>query len=139
MASIGYHWGGWFHLPDPDWRRQLRASPILRNTSHACLPHLRVLFGTRPRLGASVVAEAVLREVRPTNASAVISISGSPQLIFVKVAHAITQQLKATDAPAINILPLLGHATLAAVAEAALSYSMEDLGEECVAANVKIM
>ncbi|KAJ6456993.1 cytochrome P450 [Mycena vitilis] len=61
------------------------------------------------------------------------------QPIFEKHAHAITQQLEAADTTTIDILPFLGHAALAAIAEAALSYSMDDLGEEYVAANVKIM
>ncbi|KAJ6535564.1 hypothetical protein B0H19DRAFT_1271306 [Mycena capillaripes] len=43
-----------------------------------------------------------------------------------------TQELEATDSPRINIVPT---ATLTAILEAALSYSMEDLGNDYVAAN----
>ncbi|KAJ6528093.1 cytochrome P450 [Mycena capillaripes] len=63
----------------------------------------------------------------------------SYQPIFEKVAHTITEELEATDSETINVLPLLGAATLSAIAEAALSYSIEDLGEEYVAANIQIM
>ncbi|KAJ7926961.1 cytochrome P450 [Mycena leptocephala] len=61
------------------------------------------------------------------------------QPIFEKVAQAISQELEATDAPSVNIIPLLGTATLSAIAEAALSYSVQDLGEEFVATNVQIL
>ncbi|KAJ6548582.1 cytochrome P450, partial [Mycena capillaripes] len=63
----------------------------------------------------------------------------SYQPIFEKVAHTITQELESADSGTITVLPLLGAATLSAIAEAAFSYSIEDLGEEYVAANVQVM
>ncbi|KAJ6548581.1 cytochrome P450 [Mycena capillaripes] len=63
----------------------------------------------------------------------------SYQPIFEKVAYTITQELESADSGTINVLPLLGAATLSAIAEAAFSYSIEDLGEDYVAANVQIM
>ncbi|KAJ7880072.1 cytochrome P450 [Mycena leptocephala] len=58
--------------------------------------------------------------------------------IFEKVAQAITQGLETSETSSINIVPLLTTATLSAIAEAALSYSMDDLGDEYVAANAEI-
>ncbi|KAJ6548578.1 cytochrome P450, partial [Mycena capillaripes] len=66
----------------------------------------------------------------------------SYQPIFEKVAHTyiqITEELESADSGTINVLPFLGVATLSAIAEAAFSYSIEDLGEEYVAANVQII
>ncbi|KAJ7858237.1 cytochrome P450 [Mycena olivaceomarginata] len=59
--------------------------------------------------------------------------------IFEKVAQGIALQLEASDAPSVNVMPLLCTAALAAIAEAALSYSMDQLGDKYVAANVQIM
>ncbi|KAJ7920916.1 cytochrome P450 [Mycena leptocephala] len=63
----------------------------------------------------------------------------SYQPIFEKVAQTISQELEATQAPSINIAPLLGTATFSAIAEAALGYSVKDLGEEYVAVNFQII
>jgi len=59
--------------------------------------------------------------------------------VFQKVAQAITEELETSEGPSINIVPLLSTAALKSIAEAALSYSMDDLGAEYVAANVQIM
>ncbi|KAF7358688.1 Cytochrome P450 [Mycena sanguinolenta] len=61
------------------------------------------------------------------------------QPIFEKFAQAITQQLEAFDASVINVTPPLGQATVAAIAEAALGYSLDELGEEYLTANAQIM
>ncbi|KAF7358689.1 Cytochrome P450 [Mycena sanguinolenta] len=61
------------------------------------------------------------------------------QPIFEKFAQAITQQLEASEGEIVNIAPLLRTATVAAIAEAALGYSLEELGEAYQTANAEIM
>ncbi|KAJ7249787.1 cytochrome P450 [Mycena haematopus] len=60
------------------------------------------------------------------------------QPIFEKLAHAISQQLEASDTSLINIVPLVGAATVGAIAEAALGYSLEELGEAYLIVNAEI-
>ncbi|KAJ6492256.1 cytochrome P450 [Mycena sanguinolenta] len=61
------------------------------------------------------------------------------QSIFEKFAQAITQQLEESDAQVVNIAPLLGKATVAAIAEVALGYSLEEVGEAYQTANAEIL
>ncbi|KAF7358691.1 Cytochrome P450 [Mycena sanguinolenta] len=61
------------------------------------------------------------------------------QPIFEKFAQATSQQLEASDAEIVDISPLLGKATVAAIAEATLGYSLEELGEAYQTANAEIM
>ncbi|KAJ7325896.1 cytochrome P450 [Mycena albidolilacea] len=59
--------------------------------------------------------------------------------VFQKVAQAITHKLELSDRASIDIVPPLTVATMTAIAEAALGYSMDELGEEYVAATTEIL
>ncbi|KAJ6571230.1 cytochrome P450 [Mycena capillaripes] len=58
--------------------------------------------------------------------------------VFQKVAVRVSEQFEKSSGVSTNIRPLLGMATLAAVSEAVLGISIEDLGDEFVANNLRI-
>jgi len=61
------------------------------------------------------------------------------QPIFDRVAQKMTEHLDEFSGSRTDLCPILSHATLSAISEAALGYSTQDLGEEFVANNARIM
>ncbi|KAJ7277659.1 cytochrome P450 [Mycena rebaudengoi] len=59
--------------------------------------------------------------------------------VFRKVAETISEELEKSSKASINACPILSNATLGAVSEAVLGYSLQDLGEDFVANNNKIV
>ncbi|KAF7366181.1 Cytochrome P450 [Mycena venus] len=120
-------------------------SPILQNM-------VRLVFGDGALLGLrgtvyiyfglladNVIGQTHKRLRNEFNMAFTIAAVRNYHPIFQKVAQAITQGLEASATPLINVVPLLATATLSSIAEAALSYSMDDLEKEFIAANAQIM
>ncbi|KAJ7803339.1 cytochrome P450 [Mycena leptocephala] len=59
--------------------------------------------------------------------------------VFRKVAETISEELEKSPKASTNVCPILSNATLGAVSEAVLGYSLQDLGEDFVANNNKIV
>ncbi|KAJ7435067.1 cytochrome P450 [Mycena latifolia] len=61
------------------------------------------------------------------------------QPVFQKVAEILSGQLEQSTAEATNVCPLLSTATLGAISEAILGRSLQDLGQDFVENNIKIV
>ncbi|KAJ7479483.1 cytochrome P450 [Mycena latifolia] len=61
------------------------------------------------------------------------------QPVFQKVAEMLSGQLEQSTAEATNVCPLLSTATLGAISEAMLGRSLQDLGQDFVENNIKIV
>ncbi|KAJ7020448.1 cytochrome P450 [Mycena alexandri] len=59
--------------------------------------------------------------------------------VFRKVAEMISEELEKSSKASTNVCPILSNATLSAVSEAILGYSLQDLGEDFVANNNRIV
>ncbi|KAJ6523456.1 cytochrome P450 [Mycena vulgaris] len=59
--------------------------------------------------------------------------------VFRKVAETISEELEKSSNASTNVCSILSNATLGAVSEAVLGYSLQDLGEDFVANNNKII
>ncbi|KAJ6492258.1 cytochrome P450, partial [Mycena sanguinolenta] len=105
-------------------------SPLLQNVVY-------LVFGEHSMLGLRGQTHKRIRH--EFNIGFTASAVRNYQSIFEKYAQAITQQLEGSDAEPVDIAPLLGKATVAAIAEVALGYSLEEVGEPYQTANTEIL
>ncbi|KAF8193097.1 cytochrome P450 [Mycena galopus ATCC 62051] len=92
---------------------------------HKCL--MAAKGETHKRLRAAInigFTSAAVRDFRP---------------IFVKVAQKMTEELDELSGSPTDLCPILSHATLSTISEAALGYSTQDLGERFVVNNARMM
>ncbi|KAJ7704001.1 cytochrome P450 [Mycena rosella] len=123
-------------VSDPVALQYLINSPSF---SHGPVPEnvVNLLFGKKSVLGLKGEEHRRIRAALNVGFTAAAVRSYQP--VFEKVARMITEQLERTSASSTDMCPLLGMATLGAVSEAVLGYSIEDLGDEFVESNTQVL
>ncbi|KAJ7085203.1 cytochrome P450 [Mycena belliarum] len=105
--------------------------PVLENV-------VNLLYGEKSVLG--IKAGAAHRRVKAAlNVGFTAGAVRGYQPVFERVARLITEQLENAPVGPTDICPLLSLATLGAVSEAAAGYSLEDLGDQFVQNNTRVV
>ncbi|KAJ7480993.1 cytochrome P450 [Mycena latifolia] len=125
-------------VADPGGLQYLINSP---HFVHAPVPEnvVNMLFGEKSVLGVRIGGKEHRKLKSALNVGFTAAAVRSYQPVFEKVARIITEQLEKSSSATTDICPLLSLATLGAVSEAAVGYSIEDLGDEFVTTNAQVM